>query len=253
MLITPIPCLDDNYAYIIFDQISKNVGVVDPSEADPIISFLKENNLNLNYILNTHHHLDHVGGNTKLKKIYNAKIIGFDEDKHRIPEIDITLKDKDEFKFGNSTIKILHIPGHTLGHICFFFEKEKIAFTGDTLFSMGCGRIFEGDHKQMLTSLNKIKKLPKATKIYCGHEYTLRNAEFCMKYDKKNSILKKKFEIIKNLRSKNMPTVPSILEEELKTNIFLRCDQNTIKMNLNMKNHEDYKVFKKVRELKDGF
>ena len=192
MFITPIPCLDDNYAYIIFDKISKNVGVVDPSEAYPIINFLKKNNLNLNYILNTHHHFDHVGGNTELKKIYNAKVIGFDEDKHRIPGIDIALKDKDEFKFGNSIIKILHIPGHTLGHICFFFEKEKIAFTGDTLFSLGCGRIFEGDHKQMLTSLNKIKKLPKTTKIYCGHEYTLKNAEFCMKYDKKNSILKKK-------------------------------------------------------------
>ena len=253
MFITPIPCLDDNYAYIIFDKISKNVGVVDPSEAYPIINFLKKNNLNLNYILNTHHHFDHVGGNTELKKIYNAKVIGFDEDKHRIPGIDIALKDKDEFKFGNSIIKILHIPGHTLGHICFFFEKEKIAFTGDTLFSLGCGRIFEGDHKQMLTSLNKIKKLPKTTKIYCGHEYTLKNAEFCMKYDKKNSILKKKFEIIKNLRAKNIPTVPSTLEEELKTNIFLRCDQNTIKLNLNMKNNEDYKVFKKVRELKDGF
>ncbi len=253
MFITPIPCLDDNYAYIIFDKISKNVGVVDPSEAYPIINFLKKNNLNLNYILNTHHHFDHVGGNTELKKIYNAKVIGFDEDKHRIPGIDIALKDKDEFKFGNSIIKILHIPGHTLGHICFFFEKEKIAFTGDTLFSLGCGRIFEGDHKQMLTSLNKIKKLPKTTKIYCGHEYTLKNAEFCMKYDKKNSVLKKKFEIIKNLRAKNIPTVPSTLEEELKTNIFLRCDQNTIKLNLNMKNNEDYKVFKKVRELKDGF
>ena len=253
MFITPIPCLDDNYAYIIFDKISKNVGVVDPSEAYPIINFLKKNNLNLNYILNTHHHFAHVGGNTELKKIYNAKVIGFDEDKHRIPGIDIALKDKDEFKFGNSIIKILHIPGHTLGHICFFFEKEKIAFTGDTLFSLGCGRIFEGDHKQMLTSLNKIKKLPKTTKIYCGHEYTLKNAEFCMKYDKKNSILKKKFEIIKNLRAKNIPTVPSTLEEELKTNIFLRCDQNTIKLNLNMKNNEDYKVFKKVRELKDGF
>ena len=253
MFITPIPCLDDNYAYIIFDKISKNVGVVDPSEAYPIINFLKKNNLNLNYILNTHHHFDHVGGNTELKKIYNAKVIGFDEDKHRIPGIDIALKDKDEFKFGNSIIKILHIPGHTLGHICFFFEKEKIAFTGDTLFSLGCGRIFEGDHKQMLTSLNKIKKLPKTTKIYCGHEYTLKNGEFCMKYDKKNSILKKKFEIIKNLRAKNIPTVPSTLEEELKTNIFLRCDQNTIKLNLNMKNNEDYKVFKKVRELKDGF
>ena len=253
MQITPIPCLSDNYAYIISDYKSKTTGVVDPSEAQPVISFLETENIKLNYILNTHHHFDHVGGNAELKKKYNAKVIGFIGDKHRIPEIDITVKDNEQWIFGKSSVKIIHIPGHTLGHICFFFEKEKIAFTGDTLFSLGCGRIFEGDHKQMLTSLNKIKKLPKTTKIYCGHEYTLKNAEFCMKYDKKNSILKKKFEIIKNLRAKNMPTVPSTLEEELKTNIFLRCDQNTIKLNLNMKNNEDYKVFKKVRELKDGF
>ena len=253
MQITPLPCLTDNYAYIINDNNSKTIGVVDPSEAGPVISFLKKKNLKLNYILNTHHHFDHIGGNAYLKKLYKAKVVGFYGDKHRIPGIDITLKDNEKWNFGNSIVKILHIPGHTLGHICFFFEKEKIAFTGDTLFSLGCGRIFEGDHKQMLTSLNKIKKLPKTTKIYCGHEYTLKNAEFCMKYDKKNSILKKKFEIIKNLRAKNIPTVPSTLEEELKTNIFLRCDQNTIKLNLNMKNNEDYKVFKKVRELKDGF
>ena len=147
----------------------------------------------------------------------------------------------------------MHIPGHTLGHICFFFEKEKIAFTGDTLFSLGCGRIFEGDHKQMLISLNKIKKLPKDTKIYCGHEYTYKNAEFCMKYDHKNLDLIKQFEKIKKLRSKNLPSIPSNLEDELKSNIFLRCDQNDLKIKLGMKNEEDFKVFKKVRDLKDTF
>ena len=140
-----------------------------------------------------------------------------------------------------------------MGHICFFFEKEKIAFTGDTLFSLGCGRIFEGDHKQMLNSLNKIKELPKDTKIYCGHEYTYKNAEFCIKHDISNIYLKKKFEEIKKLRSQNLPTLPSSLEEELKSNIFLRCDQNDLKIKLNMQNQEDFKVFKKVRDLKDSF
>ena len=135
----------------------------------------------------------------------------------------------------------------------FFFEKEKIAFTGDTLFSLGCGRIFEGDHKQMLASLNKIKELPKDTKIYCGHEYTYKNAEFCMKYDGDNSNLKKRFEIIKKLRSNNSPTIPTTLEDELNSNIFLRCDQNDLKNKLNMKNYEDFKVFRKVRDLKDSF
>ena len=253
MHVSPIPCLTDNYAYIINDNVSKTVGVVDPSEASPVIAFLKKQNLKLNYILNTHHHHDHVGGNIELKKLYNAKVVGFVGDKHRIPGINITLEDNMHWIFGKSLVKILHIPGHTLGHICFFFENEKIAFTGDTLFSLGCGRIFEGDHKQMLTSLNKMKKLPKNTKIYCGHEYSYKNAEFCMKYDNDNIDLKKKFEKIKQLRSNNLPTLPTSLEEELKSNIFLRCNQNDLKVKLNMKNQEDYKVFRKVRDLKDSF
>ena len=253
MQVTAIPCLTDNYAYVISDNNSKIVGVVDPSEASPVVSFLKKQNLKLNYILNTHHHFDHIGGNLELKKIYNAKVVGFIGDKHRIPEIDITLSNNEKWIFGNETVKILHIPGHTLGHICFFFEKEKIAFTGDTLFSLGCGRIFEGDHNQMLTSLNKIKKLPKDTMIYCGHEYTYKNAKFCIKYDSGNIDLKNKFEKIKKLRSSNLSTIPSKLEDELKTNIFLRCDQKDLKIKLNMKNQEDLKVFRKVRDLKDNF
>ena len=253
MQVIPIPCLSDNYAYVIKNDNSKLVGVVDPSEVLPIVNFLKKENLKLNYILNTHHHFDHVGGNIELKKIYNAKIVGFVDDKHRIPGIDITVKDNEKWIFGSSQVKVLHIPGHTLGHICFFFEKEKIAFTGDTLFSLGCGRIFEGDHNQMLGSLDKIKKLPKETMIYCGHEYTFKNAEFCMKYDKDNIALKNKFEKVKKLRSSNLPTIPSTLEDELKSNIFLRCDQNDVKIKLNMKNEEDFKVFRKVRDLKDIF
>ena len=253
MQITAIPCLSDNYAYIINDNEHNIVGVVDPSESKPILTFLRKKNLKLNYILNTHHHFDHIGGNLEIKKIYNAKVVGFEGDKHRIPGIDITLKDNEKWNFGNTLVKILHIPGHTLGHICFFFEKEKIAFTGDTLFSLGCGKIFEGDHKQMLKSLNKIKKLPKDTMIYCGHEYTYKNAEFCMKYDIDNPDLKKKFEEIKKLRSKNLPTIPSRLEDELKSNIFLRCNQKNLKIKLNMKNQEDFKVFRKVRDLKDSF
>ena len=121
MLITPIPCLTDNYADIIYDKNSNTIGVVDPSEAKPIISFLKKEEMKLNYILNTHHHFDHIGGNLELKKIYNAKVLGFEGDKHRIPGIDITVKDKEVWNFGNSAVKIFHIPGHTLGHICFFF------------------------------------------------------------------------------------------------------------------------------------
>jgi hydroxyacylglutathione hydrolase len=253
MKINIIPCLSDNYAYIINDEKTNTVGVVDPSESLPIINFLKKENLKPNYILNTHHHYDHIGGNIELKKMYNVKIVGFINDRHRIPGIDIMLKDNEKWVFGNSRVNVMHIPGHTLGHICFYFEKEKIIFTGDTLFSLGCGRIFEGTHKQMLKSLEKIKNLPKETKIYCGHEYTYKNAEFCMKYDKDNISLQKKFKKVKKLRSQNLPTIPTNIEEELKSNIFLRCDQNDLKIKLNMKNEEDFKVFKKVRDLKDIF
>ena len=216
MKINIIPCLSDNYAYIINDEKTNTVGVVDPSESLPIINFLKKENLKPNYILNTHHHYDHIGGNIELKKMYNVKIVGFINDRHRIPGIDIMLKDNEKWVFGNSRVNVMHIPGHTLGHICFYFEKEKIIFTGDTLFSLGCGRIFEGTHKQMLKSLEKIKNLPKETKIYCGHEYTYKNAEFCMKYDKDNISLQKKFERVKKLRSQNLPTIPTNIEEELK-------------------------------------
>mgnify|MGYP006097226627 CR=1 FL=1 len=253
MKVVPIPCLQDNYAYVIIDKVTEVVGVVDPSEAKPIISFLTKNNLNLNYILNTHHHFDHIGGNHELKKLYNAKVIGFNGDKHRIPGIDITLKDNQKWIFGKSPIKVMHIPGHTSGHICFFFEREKIAFTGDTLFSLGCGRIFEGSHIEMLNSLNKIKKLPEDTLIYCGHEYTQKNSEFCSTYDNDNIHLKKKIEIVKTLLSKNLPTIPSPLADELKSNIFLRCNKNDLKIKLNMENYDEFEVFRKIRDLKDTF
>ena len=253
MQIIPIKCLSDNYAYIIHDKISKTVGVVDPSEAEPIISFLDKKNLKLNYILNTHHHFDHIGGNIELKKIYSAKVVGFHDDQHRIPGIDIKLKDNEVWIFGSSTVKILHVPGHTSGHICFFFKDEKMVFTGDTLFSLGCGKIFEGDYKQMLNSLNKIKQLPKNTSIYCGHEYTYKNAQFCMEHDKENINLIKKFEKIKKLRSQNLPTIPTTLADELSSNIFLRCDQKDLKIKLNMANKDDLEVFEKIRDLKDAF
>ena len=253
MQIIPIPCLTDNYAYIINDNISKIVGVVDPSEATPVIAFLKKKNLQLNYILNTHHHFDHIGGNLELKKMYNAKIVGFENDKKRIPGIDIALTDNECWKFGSFELKIIYIPGHTLGHICFYFENEKVAFTGDTLFSLGCGRIFEGTYEQMFSSLNKIKNLPKDTKIYCGHEYTEKNSEFCISLDSRNKKLISKINDIKLKRSNNLPTVPSSLKDEIECNIFFRCEDEHVKSSLMMKNNTPIEVFMKLRDLKDNF
>ena len=167
-----IPCLSDNYSYLIFDKDKKIACVIDPSEARPVIEAVNKLDLDLKYILNTHHHYDHVGGNKKLKEEFDAKIIGYKEDQSRIPEIDILVEDGQIWSKDNFEIKIFHVPGHTSGHVCYYLAKNKIIFTGDTLFSLGCGRVFEGTYDQMFNSLNFIKSFPKDTKIYCGHEYT---------------------------------------------------------------------------------
>jgi len=234
-----IKCLQDNYSYLVIDEKTKSACVVDPSEAKPIINFIEKNKIDLKFILNTHHHYDHVGGNKELKKEYNAKVIGFEGDKKRIPEIDIFLKDREVWNNKNFEFKIFHIPGHTSGHICFNFFKEKILFTGDTLFSLGCGRIFEGTYEQMFNSLKLIKSFSLETKIYCGHEYTLKNSNFCLTHDKQNLKLKEKIITIKKKLNKGLPTIPSTIKEELETNIFLRC--NSIE------------TFSKLRDLKDNF
>ena len=239
MNIEIIKCLKDNYSYLIIDEKTKSACVVDPSEAKPIINYIEKNKIYLKFILNTHHHYDHVGGNKDLKIKYNAKVIGFEGDKDRIPEIDICLKDRESWKNKNFEFKIFHIPGHTSGHICFNFFKEKLLFTGDTLFSLGCGRIFEGTYEQMFNSLELIKSFSLETKIYCGHEYTLKNSDFCSIHDKENSKLNEKILSIKEKLNKGLPTIPSTLKEELETNIFLRC--NSIEN------------FSKLRDLKDNF
>ena len=155
-----IPCLQDNYSYVVRETDTDIIGVVDPSDFNSIDNFIKKKFNKIDFILNTHHHFDHTGGNLELKKKYNSKIIGSKQDEKRIPGIDVRLLHNDIFKFGNAEFKIILVPGHTSGHICFYSKKEKIIFTGDTLFSMGCGKVFEGTHLQMLKSLNSIKNLP---------------------------------------------------------------------------------------------
>ncbi len=239
MKVEIISCLQDNYSYLIIDETNNLACVVDPSEARPIIDYLKNKNINLKYILNTHHHFDHVGGNEELKKKYNAIVVGYKHDSERIPEIDILLEDNEIWERDNFVAKIIHVPGHTEGHICFNFYKEKLLFTGDTLFSLGCGKIFEGTYEQMFNSLEKIKALPLDTRIFCGHEYTLNNSKFCIKYDNENLSLQKKIQDIEIKLNDSLPTIPSTLKEELDCNIFLRA--------------KDLKTFSKLRYLKDNF
>jgi|TARA_B110000285_G_C14903513_1_gene504409 hydroxyacylglutathione hydrolase len=248
-----IPCLQDNYSYVIQDTSTNIVGVVDPSEFKPVNSFIKKEFNKIDFIMNTHHHFDHTGGNLELKEKYNCKIIGSSKDEKRIPGIDVKLQNNDIFKFGNIEFKIILVPGHTSGHICFYSDKEKIIFTGDTLFSLGCGKVFEGTYSQMLTSLNEIKNLPKLTSIYCGHEYTKKNLDFCSKVEFDNHFLVEKKKWVDSKIEKKEPTVPVTIEEELNTNTFLRCNNPSVKKYLGMENSSEAEIFKKLRDLKDSF
>ena len=239
MKIQIIPCLQDNYSYLIIDEENNIACVVDPSEADPVIEYLENTRIKLKFILNTHHHYDHVGGNQKLKEKYGASVVGYKGDKERIPGIDILINDQETWIYKNFEAKIIHIPGHTLGHICFYFHKDVSVFTGDTLFSLGCGKIFEGTYTQMFNSLMKLKELPKNTKVFCGHEYTLQNSKFCLVHDEDNENLKTKVNDIKMKLKAGLSTIPSTLKDELECNIFLRSN--------------NVETFSKLRDLKDNF
>ena len=248
-----IPCLNDNYSYLLYDKDTNTVAIIDPSDFNTCDKVISKKYNKLDYILNTHHHFDHVGGNQKLKEKYKSKVLGFELDKNRIPCIDIALKEKQSFKIGNTSFEVIFIPGHTKGHVAFYCKDEKIVFTGDTLFSLGCGRVFEGTYEQMFSSLNKLKNLPIDTKIYCGHEYTKKNLEFCLEYDPNNELLKEKNNWINSKVESNSPTVPISIGEEKKTNIFLRCNEPSIKNALNLNNASEQEIFFKLRDLKDSF
>jgi hydroxyacylglutathione hydrolase len=239
MKIQIIPCLQDNYSYLIIDEENNIACVVDPSEAEPIIEYLENTQIKLKFILNTHHHYDHVGGNQKLKEKYGASVVGYEGDRERIPGIDILVNDQETWIHKNFEAKIIHIPGHTLGHICFYFHKDESVFTGDTLFSLGCGKIFEGTYTQMFDSLKKLKELPKSTKVFCGHEYTLQNSKFCMVHDANNENLKAKLNDVKIKLKAGLSTIPSTIKDELECNIFLRSS--------------NVETFSKLRDLKDNF
>ena len=251
--INQIPVLEDNYIYIVIDKETKKTACIDPSESQPVLLFLEENGLTLDYILNTHHHSDHVGGNLKLKKKTGCQVVGPEIDKRRIPGIDICLKHNEEFNFGKTVLSIFEIPGHTLGHICFYSRINNALFCGVTLFSLGCGRIFEGSSEQMWNSLKLLRCLPDETVVYCAHEYTLANSCFAIKIDPENKFLQKKVEEIREKRKLKIPTIPTLLGEEKKTNPFLRADNKSFVKELGFSDKIDWKVFGRIRSMKDNF
>jgi hydroxyacylglutathione hydrolase len=251
--IIQLPVLNDNYIYLFHAPVSAETAVVDPAISQPVLDCLNNKGWNLDYIFNTHHHWDHVGANLELKEKTNCLILASEADRSRIPGIDKELKQGDEIQLGNETAKIIATPGHTLGHIVYHFAQSNALFCGDTLFSMGCGRLFEGSAEQMWQSLQQIKKLPKETQIYCAHEYTQANGKFALTIEPDNHALQKRLREVRQLRKENKATIPCSIEEELATNPFLREDSWVLQQSINMTDKPAAEIFKKIRELKDNF
>ena len=251
--IEPIKAFNDNYIWL----ATTNEGsiVIDPGEAHKTIKYLKENDLNLDAILITHHHFDHTGGIEDMLKFRNVNVYG---PVNNIPSINKQLRDGDLFSVIGIDFKIIEIPGHTLDHIAFFSENNgnPVLFCGDTLFSSGCGRVFEGTFEQMHKSILKLKSLPANTKIYSGHEYTQSNLKFAMEVEPLNQKLISRYNDVQDLLNKGIPTLPTTLELELEVNPFLRCQarevQNSVVKQFNTSNHEN-EIFKALRQWKDNF
>lgn len=212
---------NDNYNFVLHHE--GQTAVVDPSNFEDIDQCLQKHGWNLDFIFNTHHHWDHVDGNLPLKEKYQCHIYCSEHDFSRIPGADTGLNHGDVISLGSAQAQVIDVPGHTLGHIAYFFQEEEILFCGDTLFSLGCGRLFEGSAEQLWDSLNQLKKLPPSTTIYCAHEYTLYNAHFASQFESKNPQFTQRQKEVEKLRQQHQPTVPVTLELELQTNPFLRA------------------------------
>lgn len=252
--IIQLPALNDNYIFLLHEPVSGKTAAVDPAEAEPVLAALQEKGWRLDYILNTHHHADHVGGNLALKRQTGCRIVGAKADSHRIPGIEIEVDHGDTFQLGDEALQIIATPGHTLGHIVYYSAGSEALFCGDTLFSLGCGRLFEGSAEQMWHSLQLLKALPSATRVYCAHEYTQANARFAATIEGDNSELQKRIAEIEILRSQNLSTLPSTIELEKATNPFFREDSSTIRQAINVNSEASAVVaFARIRQLKDQF
>ncbi len=251
--INQIPVLQDNYIYVLCDPDSGHAAVIDPTLAAPVIEFLAEHRWQLTHILNTHHHHDHIGGNVELKEYSGCKIFASSYDAKRIPGVDHALNEGDQIWLGEHAITVLATPGHTLGHIVYYLPEHAALFCGDTLFAMGCGRLFEGTAAQLWHSLQKIMTLPQETWVYCAHEYTEANARFARSVEPANQVLRERIAEIITLRQQHLPTVPFKLADELATNPFLRVTQADLQNQLQMQGASAVEVFSHLRGLKDKF
>ena len=248
-----VPCLSDNYAYLVHDPATGATAAVDVPEAGPILEALKRRGWTLTDVLLTHHHWDHVDGLAELLDAAPARVIGAKADEHRLPPLNLAMSEGDSVKIGEETGVVLDVSGHTVGHIAFHFPDSKLAFTADSLMALGCGRVFEGTMPQMWKSLSKLAALPPDTVICSGHEYTAANAKFALSIDPDNPRLISRAEAVEAARVKGQPTVPSVLSEELATNPFLRAGDPGLKASLGMTGADPADVFAEIRARKDRF
>ncbi|AGF75152.1 hydroxyacylglutathione hydrolase [Bartonella australis AUST/NH1] len=253
MLVEQFICRKDNFGVIIHDEESGYTAAIDAPEGEAIHNALKRRNWTLQTIFVTHHHHDHVEALAELKQAYKATIIGPAAESEKIIPLDRTFHPEENFRFGAYILSALSTPGHTLGSLSYYFPEANLLFAGDTLFSLGCGRLFEGIPAQMLNSLKKIRQLPDETLLYCGHEYTKTNALFALTIDPHNEKLRQKAEDVFSLYAKNSVTLPTTLGQEKATNPFLRWDDNALRKNLAMENGTDEEVFAEIRKRKDNF
>ena len=248
-----IPCLTDNYAYLIHDAASGQTAVVDVPDAAPVQAALADRGWRLSDILITHHHADHIQGVDTLRAATGAMVLGAAADAHRLPKLDLALTDADSFSIGAEFARIIDVPGHTVGHIAFHFPDSGLAFTADSLMAGGCGRLFEGTPAQMWASLSKLAALPPGTLICSGHEYTASNLRFAATLEPDDPALILRINEVTAARREGRPTVPSLLSDELATNPFLRAGLPQMKMAVGLADADDAMVFAEIRARKDKF
>jgi len=248
-----IPCLSDNYAFLIHDAVSGETAVIDVPEAAPILAALRQRGWTLSQILLTHHHDDHIQGVAELRAATGAKVAGYAADAHRLPPLDTALVEGQTVQVGAESAAVIDVSGHTLGHIAFHFPASALVFTADSLMACGCGRLFEGSGPQMWASLSKLARLPPETLVCSGHEYTASNARFAMSLEPDNQALISRVAAIADARDKGQPTVPSRLSDELATNPFLRASHPQMKARLGLSEATDAAVFTEIRARKDRF
>ncbi len=253
LLIRQFPCLSDNYGFLVHDPESGETATIDTPDADRILAEADAAGWRITQIWNTHHHPDHAGGNAAVRAATGARIIAPSYDAHRIPDIDVPVSDGYTVALGRHEARVLFTPGHTLGHVCYHFADDRIAFVGDTLFALGCGRLFEGSPEQMWASLSRLAAWPEETRIYCAHEYTQANAAFALSVDPDNRDLQAYAAAVEAERARGEATVPTTIGAELAANPFLRPADPAIRKRLGLEAADDTAVFAEIRRRKDNF